>query len=42
VPPKAGTLAWPVQGRLSSPFGMRVHPITGVYKLKACIPGFAE
>jgi murein DD-endopeptidase MepM/ murein hydrolase activator NlpD len=33
VPPKAGTLAWPVQGRLSSPFGMRVHPITGVYKL---------
>ncbi len=33
VPAKAGTLAWPVQGRLSSPFGMRVHPITGVYKL---------
>lgn len=33
VPPRAGTLAWPVQGRMSSPFGMRVHPITGVYKL---------
>lgn len=33
VPARAGTLAWPVQGRLSSPFGMRVHPITGVYKL---------
>jgi murein DD-endopeptidase MepM/ murein hydrolase activator NlpD len=23
----------PVSGRISSPFGMRVHPITGVYKL---------
>lgn len=33
VSPRAGTLAWPVQGRMSSPFGMRVHPITGVYKL---------
>lgn len=33
VPARAGTLAWPVQGRMSSPFGMRVHPITGVYKL---------
>ena len=33
VPPRPGTLAWPVQGRVSSPFGMRVHPITGVYKL---------
>ena len=33
VPPRPGTLAWPVQGRLSSPFGMRVHPVTGVYKL---------
>ena len=33
VPARAGTLAWPVQGRVSSPFGMRVHPITGVYKL---------
>jgi murein DD-endopeptidase MepM/ murein hydrolase activator NlpD len=33
VPARPGTLAWPVQGRLSSPYGMRVHPITGVYKL---------
>lgn len=33
VPPRPGTLSWPVQGRLSSPFGMRVHPVTGVYKL---------
>ena len=30
-----GVLAWPVPGysRITSPFGMRVHPITGVYKL---------
>ncbi len=28
-----GTLSRPVQGPVSSPFGMRVHPITGVYKL---------
>jgi len=33
VPGRPGTLSWPVQGRISSPFGMRVHPITGVYKL---------
>jgi murein DD-endopeptidase MepM/ murein hydrolase activator NlpD len=33
VPARAGTLSWPVRGRISSPFGMRVHPITGVYKL---------
>jgi murein DD-endopeptidase MepM/ murein hydrolase activator NlpD len=33
VPARPGTLSWPVQGRVSSPFGMRVHPITGVYKL---------
>ena len=33
VPARPGTLSWPVQGRISSPFGMRVHPITGVYKL---------
>lgn len=33
VPAQPGALAWPVTGRLSSPFGMRVHPITGVYKL---------
>jgi murein DD-endopeptidase MepM/ murein hydrolase activator NlpD len=33
VPARAGTLSWPVQGPITSPFGMRVHPVTGVYKL---------
>lgn len=33
VPGRPGTLAWPIPGRVSSPFGMRVHPITGVFKL---------
>ena len=33
VPARPGTLAWPVNGPITSPFGMRVHPITGVYKL---------
>ncbi len=33
VPARAGTLAWPVPGRVTSAFGMRVHPVTGVYKL---------
>ena len=33
VPPRAGTLSWPVHGPITSPFGMRVHPVTGVYKL---------
>lgn len=30
-----GVMAWPVPGytRITSPFGMRTHPITGVYKL---------
>ena len=30
-----GTMVWPVPGytQISSPFGMRTHPITGVYKL---------
>ena len=30
-----GTMAWPAPGytRITSPFGMRTHPITGVYKL---------
>ncbi|MGZ4590337.1 MAG: peptidoglycan DD-metalloendopeptidase family protein [Actinomycetes bacterium] len=33
VPPRPGTLAWPANGPITSPFGMRVHPITGVRKL---------
>jgi murein DD-endopeptidase MepM/ murein hydrolase activator NlpD len=33
VPPVAGTFAWPANGPITSPFGMRVHPVTGVYKL---------
>lgn len=33
VPPAAGTLQRPVLGPVSSPYGMRVHPITGVFKL---------
>ncbi len=33
VPARPGTLAWPVRGPITSPFGMRVHPVTGVYKL---------
>ncbi|MET0819657.1 MAG: peptidoglycan DD-metalloendopeptidase family protein [Aeromicrobium sp.] len=28
-----GTLSRPVSGPITSPYGMRVHPITGVYKL---------
>jgi len=32
-PPIPGTLAWPANGPITSPFGMRRHPITGVYKL---------
>jgi murein DD-endopeptidase MepM/ murein hydrolase activator NlpD len=33
VPARPGLLDWPVLARVSSPFGMRLHPITGVYKL---------
>lgn len=33
VPAQPAALSWPIVGRLSSPFGMRVHPVTGVYKL---------
>jgi murein DD-endopeptidase MepM/ murein hydrolase activator NlpD len=29
----SGTLSRPVDGAVTSPYGMRVHPITGVYKL---------
>jgi len=28
-----GTLSYPVNGPITSPYGMRVHPVTGVYKL---------
>lgn len=28
-----GAMSWPVSGPISSPYGMRVHPVTGVYKL---------
>jgi len=28
-----GTLSYPVNGPVTSPYGMRVHPVTGVYKL---------
>ncbi len=28
-----GVLGWPVVAPVTSPFGMRVHPVTGVYKL---------
>jgi len=33
VPSVPGTLSWPAHGPITSPFGMRVHPITGVRKL---------
>ena len=33
VPTRHGTLGWPARGPVTSPFGMRVHPVTGVYKL---------
>jgi murein DD-endopeptidase MepM/ murein hydrolase activator NlpD len=33
VPVQPGALARPVSGPVTSPFGMRVHPITGVRKL---------
>lgn len=32
-PAKPGVLMSPVGGSVTSPFGMRVHPVTGVYKL---------
>lgn len=32
-PVSGGDLRWPVDGQVTSPFGMRVHPITGVKKL---------
>lgn len=30
---KGGALSYPVSGPITSPYGMRVHPVTGVYKL---------
>ncbi|MBC7633846.1 M23 family metallopeptidase [Aeromicrobium sp.] len=30
---KGGTLSYPVNGPITSPYGMRKHPVTGVYKL---------
>ncbi len=33
VVPVPRTLSAPVRGRITSPFGMRTHPITGVHKL---------
>ena len=33
VPIRPGTLQRPVSGTITSPYGMRRHPITGVYKL---------
>ena len=32
-----GTLAWPVVGRIASPFGMRFHPILHVWRFHAGI-----
>ena len=28
-----GALSWPVSAGITSPYGMRVHPVTGIYKL---------
>ncbi|MCW2823138.1 MAG: hypothetical protein JWQ91_55 [Aeromicrobium sp.] len=30
---RGGALSYPVNGPITSPYGMRVHPVTGVYKL---------
>lgn len=32
-PVRAGAMTWPVFGPVTSPYGMRVHPVTGVHKL---------
>jgi murein DD-endopeptidase MepM/ murein hydrolase activator NlpD len=29
----SGVMAWPLLGPVTSPFGMRLHPVTGVHKL---------
>lgn len=33
TPSSDGALGWPVSAGITSPYGMRVHPVTGVYKL---------
>lgn len=37
LPASTGPLCWPAGGRISSPFGMRVHPISGAYKMHSGI-----
>jgi murein DD-endopeptidase MepM/ murein hydrolase activator NlpD len=36
-PPSAGHFAWPVHGPITSPFGYRVHPVTGVTRFHSGI-----
>jgi murein DD-endopeptidase MepM/ murein hydrolase activator NlpD len=32
-PPSAGSYIWPVKGRITSPFGMRYHPVLKTYRM---------